>query len=447
MNMNFKIKDENSKNILFNIIGAFFVKGGAMIVSLFTVPAYMHYFNDESMLGVWFTIVAIFQSVLSFDLGIGNGLRNRLIEVLAKKDWDGVKSYISSAYWILGVVSVTIGIFIEYLVGFFNWNSIFNITSDIIGNEYLVFCVRIIVAGLIFQFILNIISSILYALQKSAIVNFMTLVSNTLILIFVKCVQVTDVKNGLLILSIVNAIALNLPLLICSFVIFQGILKKGKPSVKKYNSEYAKNIFNLGMKFFWLQVMIIFVAFINEFLISKLSGPNYTVEYQVYYKLFNTGSTIFSLALTPIWSAVSKAQMECNYSWIKKLHKILMSLGISAIIVELAIIPFLQVIMNVWLGNGTISVNSHVAIVCAINNALLIWHNVNCNVANGLGYLKPQIFLLTFAAIVKIPFSIVLVDAMDNWTGVLMASILALLPLSIVQPIYIQKKLKELVRG
>lgn len=32
------------------------------------------------------------------------------------------------------------------------------------------------------------------------------------------------------------------------------------------------------------------------------------VEYQAYYKIFKTGAMVISLALTPIWSAVTRAK-------------------------------------------------------------------------------------------------------------------------------------------
>lgn len=82
----YKNADENSRTVLLNVISAFLIKGGALIVTLLTTPAYIRYFNKNSALGLWFTLLSVITWVLNFDLGIGNGLRNKLATTFAKKD-------------------------------------------------------------------------------------------------------------------------------------------------------------------------------------------------------------------------------------------------------------------------------------------------------------------------------------------------------------------------
>lgn len=91
------INNENNRVILSNALGSLFIKGGALIISLLTMPAYIKYFNNQETLGLWFTILSVLMWVLAFDLGIGNGLRNHLVYALANKDNILAKKYISSA--------------------------------------------------------------------------------------------------------------------------------------------------------------------------------------------------------------------------------------------------------------------------------------------------------------------------------------------------------------
>lgn len=86
------VSDKKNKNIILNVIAAFLVKGGSMIVSLFTLPAYIRYFNDQTVLGVWLTLLSVLNWVLSFDLGIGNGLRNHLTIAITENKQDDVKN-------------------------------------------------------------------------------------------------------------------------------------------------------------------------------------------------------------------------------------------------------------------------------------------------------------------------------------------------------------------
>ena len=76
---------KENKNIINNIIGAFVVRGGSLVISLFTMPAYFTYFQNQEILGLWFTILSVLNWILMFDLGLGNGLRNKLPIALAKE--------------------------------------------------------------------------------------------------------------------------------------------------------------------------------------------------------------------------------------------------------------------------------------------------------------------------------------------------------------------------
>ena len=98
MNILARLKGISEKNTIIykNVIGAFAVKGASLILSLFTMPAYMRFFEDEQILGVWFTLLSVLSWILNFDLGIGNGLRNNLTSALAMGDRNAAKEYISS---------------------------------------------------------------------------------------------------------------------------------------------------------------------------------------------------------------------------------------------------------------------------------------------------------------------------------------------------------------
>lgn len=75
----------NSKIFAINSIASVGVKIGAIFVALFTTPAYIRYFDNNEILGAWFTILSILNWILYCDMGIGNGLRNSLVYAIANK--------------------------------------------------------------------------------------------------------------------------------------------------------------------------------------------------------------------------------------------------------------------------------------------------------------------------------------------------------------------------
>ena len=437
------VNNENNKIILNNVIGAFLVKGGALFVSLLTMPAYLKYFDNQQILGLWFTILSVLSWILTFDLGIGNGLRNHLVHALVARNDLLAKRYISSAYIAIGAVVILISFLSIILFRLINWNIIFNISPTIVSKETLYITVCIVFSGIMLQFLFKLITSILYAMQKSALINLLSLITSITILIYVSVAKSTDISTNLVSLAIVYLLAVNIPLLITTIIVFSTKLKNSKPNIKYFGKKYATDVMKLGGIFFWVQIMYMFITTTNEFLITWLIGPEMVVEYQIYNKLFTLVGTFFTLAFTPIWSAVTKALSEKNYAWIKRLYKTLKLMALLAVICQFAMIPFLQFGVNLWLGDNSIQVNYVYAIAFALSGSILIWNGVLSSIANGFGELKIQSIFFTIGAIIKIPIAWILVMVFESWISVIVANIIAMSLYCIVQPIWLNRFLNK----
>ena len=439
--------NENNKTILYNTAGAFLVRGGALLISLLTMPAYMTYFGDQQILGLWFTVLSVLSWILTFDLGIGNGLRNRLVGTLLNDDQIKTKKYISSAYGIVG--GIVLVLTVASLVGFkfINWNVIFNISKNIVPRETLNITVFIVFFGIILQFLLKLITSVLYAMQKSALNNFLNLLSSLAILLYVSFAKSHNISSNLISLAVVNVVAVNLPLLFANVIIFTKKLRGCRPEIKFFEKKYAKDVLKLGSNFFWIQIMYMIISVTNEFLITWLTEPKMVVEYQIYNKLFILIGTIFTLALTPIWSVVTKALFERNFSWIKQLYKTLKIMALFAVICEFAMIPFLQFVINLWLGSNAIQVNYLYAVVFAISGSIFIWNGVLSSIANGFGELRIQKIFFTIGALINVPLAWLFVSLFQSWIGVVVANIVSMSLFCIIQPIWLDKFLDKQEKG
>lgn len=445
MKFDLRKKYYENKNILLNIIGSFGVKGGAMIVTLLTTPAYMRYFSDSTVLGLWFTLLSVLNWVLSFDLGIGNGLRNKLTEVLEYKDYKSAKKYISSAYIILFSVSLALSLASFLVFPHINWNSIFNVGSDIVDSRVLLICVEIIFSGVMLQFGLKIISSILYAIQKSAITNLLALISSLLILAYVSVSPDRGIEINLLSLALFNIVAINVPLIVATIVVFNTSLRDSRPKFLYFDYKYAKAVLSVGLMFFYLQFASLLIGNTNEFLISNFISPYDVVEYQIYYKIFSLFNSMVNLAFTPIWSAATKKLVNKKFSWLKKIHNILLGFSVLSTILMLCIVPFLQNIVDLWLGSAnSIDIKWQYGVVFTLSTGLMIWNGANCSIANGLGWLRAQSIFLTVGALLNVPLAFFFSTIMGTWLAIIFANILSLLPICIAQPIYIKRRLSKL---
>lgn len=440
------MQNENDRIVLLNIMGSFLVKGGSLFLNLFTIPAYMRFFNDNAVYGIWLTILSVLTWILYFDVGISHGLRNNLIEPIVNKDWKAIRENISSAYISVTIIAVGLAIALTGLIAVIDWNKFFNISNDLVGTHTLRLVVGIAVLGILLQFIFRTITSILFALQKSFVPNMLNLISSALLLLFVIACPSKDVESNLLTLVTANVITVNLPLLVATFIVFNKLLKGCAPTISAFRVKSARAIMSLGGAFFFLQILQMLLMNTNEFIITNMISPTYVVEYQMYFKLFNAISTVFSLAIVPIWSAIAKAKAENNFVWIRSMHNKLMLMGLLGICCEFLLIPVLQFVMNIWLGEGVLEVNYMTALSFAIMNGLFMWMTFESNVTNGLGELTIQKVFVGGGMILKFLVVILFARIVKDYRIVIFANILAILPYCIIQPLWMHKYLNAEIK-
>ena len=276
-----------NKNLINTVLGSFLVRGFGFLVSFALFPLYLNYFDDNTVLGCWFTMCSVLSWIQVFDLGIGNGLRNHLTADLSLKNYESARQYISSSYILMGGVTVFISFLAFIISRYIDWNSVFNISEQSISPESLRKGVVIALCGVLCFFFLKLIISILYALQKSALPNFLNLLSTVLLLIFLWVYDSTgDVERDFVTISWVQAVTGCLPLLVATIIVFAKDLKECLPSFKYFRWDKATGVLSLGILFLVLQLLYMIITVTNEFFISYFFDPSFVVEYQIYIKIF-----------------------------------------------------------------------------------------------------------------------------------------------------------------
>ncbi len=439
-----KIKNlsQGDRTVLKHVIGAFLVKGGSLIISLFTMPAYLGFFNDEISLGLWFTLLSVLSWVLNFDLGIGNGLRNKLAETISQGQEEETKKYLSSAYVSIGIICLSLSVIFIVAADYVNWNVVFNIESTIVSKKALIKTVKIVFIGIMLQLFFKLITSVLYAMQKSSVNNLLSLITSIITLICVLVMPSRSNDQNMICMAYIHALAVLMPLVVATVLLLCGkTLRKSIPSIRAFSFPHAKAVLSLGTTFLFVQLVYMLIMNTNEYLITLFCGNEWVTEYQIYNKLFSLGGTIFSLALTPIWSAVTKALSQKDYDWIKKIYNLLLKLSFCGALVELLLVAFLQIFVNIWLGEKAIDISYLNGVAFAIMGSILIFNGALSSIANGIGKLKPQVIAYTVGAIIKIPIAWLLVKLTGAWVSIVWANVIAMLCYCILQPIILKKQI------
>ena len=434
--------DENDWIVVKNILVSLFIKGGALLVSLLTMPAYFRYFNDEKILGVWFTILSMINWVINFDLGIGNGLRNYLVEAIAQDNTKKMKYYISSAYFSIAAMIMILSVLFLGIYKKIDWLNAFAIKdATILKESVLEKTILIVFIGIMIQFLLKLISSVLYALQKAALTSLLGLLSNLIILLYISFAPSKDINTNIINMAYINTLAVNMPLAIATIYLFCTKLKESIPSVKFCKLHYVQAVMKLGVAFFFVQVCYMLLINTDEFIITWISGPEYVVEYQAYNKIFTVLGTVSNLVLIPVWSAITKALNEKNIKWIERLKKKLLMLSALTTFIQFAIVPFTGFLMEVWL-QGRIECNYIYSIVFAVFGSLMIWNGVYSSIANGMGRPYVQAVVFVFAIIAKLTGAYLIMQFNLPWIYIMIITSFGLLAYVIIQNNYINKYIR-----
>lgn len=440
----FKNMDVNSKIVFRNTVASFLIKGGSLCLSLFTTPALIRYFNNNTILGVWYTLLSVLAWFLNFDLGIGNGIRNNLVKDFSNNDYASARKTISSGLASNGLVTAVLAFAGIVLIKLVDLNWLFNVGEDIISYEILTKSAVIVFLGIMLRFFLSCISSVFYALQMSAVNNFLALCVSGLQLVFVTLIQPHNSEQGLLILSMGYAIISNAPVCIAGIIVFSTRLKECRPAIRFIDKLNVKKVMGVGTAFFICQIAYMLLMNTNEFLISNLWGPQYTTEYTLYYKLTSLISMVTSLAMTPIWSVVTKAMAEQNYDWVTKLYKKLQIVAVIAMVVQFGFIFVQQFVMDIWLGQESIRVKYSTAVAFACFGSVFIYSSILSTVVCGMARMRLQMACYSIAVLVKFLVVYTMAPVINDWTIVVWSNVLVLLPYCVLQKIDLERYLRRL---
>ena len=435
--------DERTRKMRHNTISMLIVKGLSILISLAYVPLMLKSV-DRTDYGVLLTLTSIVHWVAMLDIGLGNGLRNSLAKYLAQNDYSKAKESVSSCYAALALYVTLIVVLFLCIAPFLSWQSILNAP----GNpeiELLTLAIVVFVSFCV-QFVINLLTSILYACQMPAFTSYIMLTTHAVNFVLVYIMIHFLGIHSILAIGSVTCLVPPVVLLVFSFILFRKKLSHIAPSFRSVRLKSVNSILSLGVKFFLLQVVTIILFQANNFIITQTVGPEAVVTYNVAYKYIGMTVVIFNIINAPVWSAVTDAYVRGDYAWIKKtlgyLRKMFFIVfGIG--ILMLALSPF---VYRVWLGKGTIDIPIYISGLVLLYCSLEILYRIYGTVINGTGKLVMQMILSSIIAVAYIPTAVVLGKTM-GLAGVLIANTLVFLANYIWSKIQCVKIINQTANG
>ena len=386
-----------------NTVFLFLLKGTSLLISLAYVPLLLNAMDAENY-GIWLTLTSIVSWVAMMDIGLGNGLRNKLSTALAHEDYDKGREYISSAYLALGAYMGALIFILCIVAGFLNWNSILNAPNADSNDLHILVTVVFISYGA--TFVLNLLNSILLALQSPALSNLISTIGQlgSLIAVWI-CVHFFGIHSLLILGSIVSLVPV-LVLIISSLIVFGGKYKSLRPSVKLFNKNEVNSILSLGIKFFFIQIMTIILYQTNNLIIANVIDSTAVVEYNVAYKYMGVLYTIYMILVTPLWSATTDAYAKGDMNWIKNAQRKLSKIAILFLAIGVFMLLVSGPVYRVWLHNDTVHIGFWTTLLSLLYVTAKIMYGNYGYIINGIGKLHAQLVITSIMAALYVPFAL-----------------------------------------
>lgn len=434
---------ERSSIVKRNIIWSFIVKGVSIIITLIIVPMTLGYISSE-LYGVWLTLSSIVIWFGFFDIGFTLGLKNKLAEAIALKDWNKGKSLISTTYFLMLLIFIPLFIFLEIILPFLNISSFINV--DYLYNYDIIRACRILILFFCLQMILNVVISVIAAFQRVALSSALYVIGNICSLLTIYIFTNTTAPSLSLLAIAISGMPV-IVLLVATFILYSNKLKSVRPSIIYIDKKYIKELLPLGFKFFLIQIQYVVLFQTTNILISNISGPKDVTAYNLAYKYISGVMMVYTIILSPLWPAFTDAYIKKDYVWMRNVYKKMTKIYYISIIIVVVMVLISPLFYNLWISNK-VEVPLSMTVTVAMYIIICNWDNLQVNLINGIGTIKLQSYITTIGLILHVPLSFLLGRNIGiGATGVILSMIIINIIYSVFFTIQINKLLHDKAEG
>ena len=430
---------DNISELKINIILNFIIKGGSILINFLMVPLMLKYLDSKEY-GLWLLILSIINWIYTFDIGIGNSLRNKIAEYRVKENDIKIKEVIITSYVYLIILSFIFFIVICIILKFININLFLNVMF--IGREKLYKLIIINIGFVCINFVLSLCNNIFIGSQKtylSALNNFFNqilILGSLYILIFLK-------KKFIFYLSIIYGSSISFShIILTSYYFIKN--RRYIPTIRNFCLSKINELLNIGGKIFLIQIAGLIIFSTDNFIISYFLGTEKVAEYNIVNKYCTIPMIILNLISTPLWSQATKKYYEKDYEWFMEIVKKLKKFFILVCFILLVQIVVGKYFINIWT-NGRIEPQITLILITALSVALTCYSNMYSTILFGINEVNFMTYLALFQAFLNIVLSYIFIKYLNfGINGVILATCFCMMTNIFFLPNLLKKRLKRI---
>lgn len=424
-----------------NILGSLAIKVVSIATSFLLVPMTLGYVSAE-IYGVWLTISSILHWLTYMDVGFTHGLKNRLAECLARKDYEKGKSLVSTTYAIMFAIFVPLSAVLIVASPWIDWCRLLSVAPS--NQEVILKTMQVLFLFIALQMIVNVFVTIVAAYQKTALSSLFAVIGQVCSLCIISLMTLF-VEPSLLNLAFAYSLMPIFIVLAASVIYFRTSMKEVAPSFRAVNTAYIKDLWGLGIKFFIIQLQMIVLYQATNVLISHIAGPESVTQYNIAYKLLNVVVMVYAIILNPLWPAFTDAYTKEDYTWMTQIYRKMKRLYAILCLLVCLMVIFSPVLIHIWV-RGMVHVPLILTCSIAVYTLLHCWVSLQAVLINGTGKVELQSRIILVGLLLHIPLSLFLGRYIGIFGVVTSMSIINLIYASVLT-VQIQKILRRTAVG
>ncbi len=424
-----------------NIAGTLFIKGGSVLISLILVPLVLHYINPAQF-GIWLTLSSFLTWFAFFDIGFGNGLKNKLSEAIALGDVKLARIYVSTTYFMLLLISSILLLVFLMINYFLDWTKILNAPVSL-AKEISVL-VLVIFSLFSVQFVLQLINIVAAAKQNAIIPALIGFLGSLLSLMLIFILSKTT-SGSLLYLGLAAASSPVFVLLMFSIFLYKNAYRQFRPTIKFVQLYYLKDLMALGIKFFFIQIGLLFLYNTDNLIISHVLSPTAVTSFHIAFKYFSIITMLCAIVMAPFWPAFTEANAKGDIIWIKQSVSKLLKFCVLMLVLGVFMLLFSSLVYRLWVGKQ-VEIPFALSFVLFVFTVLNTYRTIFSFYFNGTGKILLQLYLVVSSGLLNIPLSIYLGKMMGS-TGVILATTILCALCAVVETIQYLKLINKRATG
>lgn len=419
-----------------NIIMAVLFRGLGVLIGFAYFPLSIEYLGVAKF-GIFLTLTSIMDWFAELDIGIGNGLRNRLGESAADKNDEAARGYVSTAYFAVGSIFSGIAVIFIPVCFLLPWVDWLNVEDVGMQGEIAVLAMLIFAAFAI-NFVSATIYQIFYALQRTAIVDFFQLLTKgSFLLIIIALMYFTE--ESLLFFGAAKTLTFALVPLIVGVFYFRRSFRAWKPSLRYVRRDYFKSLFSLGIQFFIIKIAMVIIHQTNNILIAGVVAPAEVTKYEAAYKYLSIFLMLFVILTNQLWTASLEAYRKGEMEWMKKTIWTVIKIWFATVLLSVLMIWISPQVFSLWLPDE-VDIPILLTMAVGLSIALTNWVNLFNLILNGTGKIRVQMYAWILASLLNIPLSIFFAKNLELGTiGIVLGTVCSMIPLIILSPVQVRK--------